>query len=137
MFYFICHFTQFLWPHKNLKNLLFLFHSNINQKKLIPKIKKEIRKDLLFFDVGLYKHLYEVWGQVEKKKNKNGMSVSAYPVFIYVAIFLCEEYQITRYKPYKVWLDVIWNTSKVNMYHYCKVQVLHYICKEEMTFRRL
>ena len=136
MFYFICHFTQFLWPHKNLKNLLF-FHSYLKQKHLKEKMLEVIWKDLLSFLLSLDKHLYKVWGQVEKKKNKNGMSVSAYPVFIYVAIFLCEEYQITRYKPYKVWLSVIWNTSKVNMYHYCKVQVLHYICKEEMTSRRL
>lgn len=128
MFYFICHFTQFLWPHKNLKNLLF-FHSYLKQKHLKEKMLEEIWKDLLSFLLSLDKHLYKVWGQVEKKKNKNGMSVSAYPVFIYVAIFLCEEYHITRYKPYKVWLDVIWNTSKVNMYYRCKEQVLYYFCK--------
>ena len=136
MFYFICHFTQFLWPHKNLKNLLF-FHSYLKQKHLKEKMLEEIWKDLLSFLLSLDKHLYKVWGQVEKKKNKNGMSVSAYPVFIYVAIFLCEEYHITRYKPYKVWLDVIWNTSKVNMYYYCKVQVLHYFCKSEWHIWKL
>ena len=35
-----------------------------------------------------------------EKENTIGMCVSAYPVFIYVAIFQCEEYHITRYKPY-------------------------------------
>ena len=56
----------------------------------------------------LIKHSTKCEDKLRKRKTRMAcVSVSAYPVFICVAIFLCEEYQITRYKPYKVRLDVI------------------------------
>ena len=101
-------FCRFYDHKESLKNLLYFIFLWQWYKGSVNYHWKHTPKDLLFMCKGASsRNLGEVWGQVEKKKNMDGMCVclSAYPVFIYVTLYLCEEYQITRYKPYNAWFN--------------------------------